>query len=72
MFFTQRDAREALTQLTQRELEIARCVAEGLSNADIARQLFLGEATVKTHLTRATSRLGVNRVQLALLVDRAG
>jgi len=68
----QRDAREALAQLTPRELEIARCVAEGLSNADIARQLFLGEATVKTHLTRATSRLGVNRVQLALLVDRAG
>lgn len=68
----QREARELLAQLTDREREIASAVAEGLSNAQIAERLFLGEATVKTHLTRATTRLGVNRVQLALLVDRAG
>jgi len=68
----QREARELLAQLTDREREIAGAVAEGLSNAQIAERLFLGEATVKTHLTRATTRLGVNRVQLALLVDRAG
>ncbi|MFF2453385.1 response regulator [Isoptericola sp. NPDC058082] len=67
-----REARELLAQLTERELEIAGGVAEGLSNAQIAERLFLGEATVKTHLARATTRLGVNRVQLALLVDRAG
>jgi len=67
-----REARELLAQLTARELEIAGAVAEGLSNAQIAERLFLGEATVKTHLARATTRLGVNRVQLALLVDRAG
>ncbi|MFE5294420.1 response regulator [Isoptericola sp. NPDC056618] len=67
-----REARELLAQLTERELEIAGAVAEGLSNAQIAERLFLGEATVKTHLARATTRLGVNRVQLALLVDRAG
>lgn len=67
----QREARELLAQLTDREREIASAVAEGLSNAQIAERLFLGEATVKTHLTRATTRLGVNRVQLALLVDRA-
>ena len=68
----QRDAKDSLAQLTMRELQIAKCVAEGLSNGEIAQRLFLGEATVKTHLTRATTRLGVNRVQLALLVDRAG
>ena len=67
----QREARELLAQLTEREREIAVAVAEGLSNAQIAERLYLGEATVKTHLTRATTRLGVNRVQLALLVDRA-
>ncbi|MCZ2262153.1 response regulator transcription factor [Isoptericola sp. QY 916] len=66
-----REARELLAQLTEREMEIAGAVAEGLSNAQIAERLFLGEATVKTHLARATTRLGVNRVQLALLVDRA-
>ncbi|MFI2105333.1 response regulator [Isoptericola sp. NPDC019693] len=68
----QREARELLAQLTEREMEIAGAVAEGLTNAQIAERLFLGEATVKTHLARATTRLGVNRVQLALLVDRAG
>ncbi len=58
---------------TARELEIARAVAEGLSNAEIARRVFVSEATVKTHLGRAMDKVGVgSRVQLAVLVDRAG
>jgi DNA-binding NarL/FixJ family response regulator len=66
-----REAQDKLALLTDRELEIARCVAEGLTNIDIAARLFVGEATVKTHLAKACQKLGVNRVRLALVVDRA-
>ncbi len=66
-----REAQDQLALLTDRELEIARCAAEGLSNIEIAGRLYLGEATVKTHLGKACQKLGVNRVRLALLVDRA-
>jgi len=45
---------------TPRELEVLRGVARGLSNADIGRDLFIGEATVKTHLQRAFAKLGVD------------
>jgi DNA-binding NarL/FixJ family response regulator len=46
-------------ELTARELDVLRLVATGLSNADIGRALFIGEATVKTHLIRAFAKLGV-------------
>ena len=46
--------------LTPREVEVLRLVAEGLTNAEIGRQLFLAEATVKTHLIHAFSKLGVS------------
>ena len=46
-------------ELTARELEVLGLVARGLSNADIGRELFIGEATVKTHLIRAFAKLGV-------------
>nr|WP_281360226.1 LuxR C-terminal-related transcriptional regulator [Isoptericola halotolerans] len=65
-------AQELLGRLTDREREIARLVAEGLTNVEIAGRMFLGEATVKTHLAKACQKLGVNRVRLALVVDRAG
>jgi len=45
--------------LTPREVEVLRCVARGLSNAQIGRELFIGEATVKTHLLRVFAKLGV-------------
>jgi DNA-binding NarL/FixJ family response regulator len=46
--------------LTPREVEVLRAVARGLSNAEIGRELFIGEATVKTHLLRAFAKLGVD------------
>lgn len=46
--------------LTPRETEVLRLVAEGLSNRAIGERLFVGEATVKTHLLRAFEKLGVN------------
>jgi DNA-binding NarL/FixJ family response regulator len=49
----------ARPELTARELEVLGLVARGLSNADIGRELFIGEATVKTHLIRAFAKLGV-------------
>lgn len=46
--------------LTNREVEVLACVSRGLSNADVGRELFIGEATVKTHLIRAFAKLGVD------------
>lgn len=46
--------------LTPREVEVLAAVARGLSNAEIGRELFIGEATVKTHLLRAFAKLGVD------------
>ncbi|GAB2685054.1 response regulator [Thalassiella azotivora] len=45
---------------TPRELEVLRGVARGLTNAEIGRELFIGEATVKTHLLRLFGKLGVD------------
>jgi DNA-binding NarL/FixJ family response regulator len=50
----------AATALTARETDVLRLVAEGLSNRVIGERLFVGEATVKTHLLRAFEKLGVN------------
>ncbi|HEX6344001.1 response regulator transcription factor [Umezawaea sp.] len=46
--------------LSAREVEVLRLVGRGLSNAGIGRELFIGEATVKTHLLRAFGKLGVS------------
>jgi predicted ATPase/DNA-binding CsgD family transcriptional regulator len=52
--------------LTPTEAEVAALVAQGMSNKDVAAQLFMSEATVKTHLTRIYAKVGVsNRAQLA-------
>jgi DNA-binding NarL/FixJ family response regulator len=48
-------------------------VARGLSNAEIARELAMGEATVKAHVSRALAKLDLtNRVQVAILAHDAG
>lgn len=62
----------ALAELSERELDVARLVAEGMSNAEIAQALHLSLATVKTYLNRVFDKTGTQgRVQLALLVERA-
>jgi DNA-binding NarL/FixJ family response regulator len=62
-------ARQRLESLTERERTVADAVADGLSNAAIAASLYMGEATVKTHVSRILTKTGAeNRVQIALLV----
>jgi DNA-binding NarL/FixJ family response regulator len=59
--------------LTEREREIARHLARGLSNADIGAELYLSEATVKTHVTRLLSKLGLrSRAQAIVLAYESG
>ena len=66
------DARSRLGALTEREHEVAEAVSRGLSNAEISAQLFMSVPTVKTHVGRLFTKLGVdNRVQVAILVHDA-
>jgi DNA-binding NarL/FixJ family response regulator len=53
---------------TARELEVLAGVARGLTNAEIGRELFIGEATVKTHLLRVFAKLGVDDRTRAVMV----
>jgi DNA-binding NarL/FixJ family response regulator len=67
------ESRHVLDQLTPREAEVLQAVAQGLSNAEIAAQLGLGEATVKTHVAKLLEKLALrDRVQLAVLAHTTG
>ena len=60
---------DAIKMLTRRELEILRLVAEGLTNEEIGKKIFISEKTVKTHLTNIFDKLKVNnRFKAALLI----
>ena len=65
-------AAERLATLTEREQEVAMAVGAGASNAEIAASLYMSEATVKAHVSRLLTKLGVaNRVQIAIVVHDA-
>jgi DNA-binding NarL/FixJ family response regulator len=65
--------RTRLDQLSEREREIAVLVARGLSNADIAAEVVVAEATVKAHVSHILTKLDLdNRVQVAIAVHEAG
>ena len=66
-------ARQRLGALTEREREVAVAVGRGLSNAEIAGELYLSVPTVKAHVSRLFDKLQVtNRVQIAICVHDAG
>jgi DNA-binding NarL/FixJ family response regulator len=68
-----REDSDAVARLSEREREVLRLMAEGLSNGEIAQTLVLGEATVKTHVARILQKLPArDRVQAVITAYRSG
>jgi len=67
------DPPKELAELTARELEIFRLIADGLSNGEIAEELYISETTVKTHITHILQKLELrDRVQAVVLAYQTG
>ena len=62
-----------LDELTERELDVFRLIARGLSNAEIGEKLFISDTTVKTHITHILQKLDLrDRVQVVVLAYQTG
>jgi DNA-binding NarL/FixJ family response regulator len=62
-----------LDELTEREMDVFRLIARGLSNAEIGEELYISDATVKTHITHILQKLNLrDRVQAVVLAHETG
>jgi DNA-binding NarL/FixJ family response regulator len=67
------EERDALASLSERELQVVRLVAEGLSNKEISSRLTLSDKTVKNHISHILAKMGLTaRTQVAVYAIRAG
>ena len=68
-----RDYTDLLNKLTTREVDILKSIAKGMTNAEIARELFIGEATVRTHVSNLLGKLDLrDRVQIVAFAYESG